>query len=141
MTLTIFKGHSSVKQDQLKILWCYRMKLKLLCNFYLHRQDYVYIPIFLLLVLHVFKRNYWYVSLFKKKTKSSFFILIFQFCIYKVVQSYSYYLWLWAPCLRSTSFDKLCLVSRSHFFQKHKFQNVVVLKIMYKKYPKKSCFV
>ena len=37
-------------------------EVKTLSDFYLHRQDYVYIPIFLLLVLHVFKGNNLYVS-------------------------------------------------------------------------------
>ena len=58
-------------------------EVKTLCDFYLHGQNFVYIPIFLLLVLHVFKRNNWHVSWFKTKTNNSVFL------VFIVVQAYS----------------------------------------------------
>ena len=57
MILTIFQGHGSVKPDQLENFIMLSNEVITLCDFYLHRQNYVYTPIFLLLVLHVFKRN------------------------------------------------------------------------------------
>ena len=50
-------GHGSVKPDQLENFIMLSNEVISLCDFDLHRQNYVYTPIFLLLVLHVFKGN------------------------------------------------------------------------------------
>ena len=84
-------------------------EFKTLCDFYLHGQNFVYIPIFLLLVLHVFKRNNWHVSWFKKKIEIAFSGIhscssLFQFSsfvfikLYKVIPIiYNYNLLAWGP--------------------------------------------